>query len=72
MRGSTGQTIQVSDILVYANRVLTWKMGTLLDFSWSIYLYLVLRRSVLLKGQLIFGTHFVLAVFCQENVEISI
>ena len=40
-------------------------------FSEYIYLYLVRRKSVLIKGQSIFG-HVLVTLFCQENVELSI
>ena len=41
------------------------------NFACSIYLYLALRRSVLMKCQKIFRAHFV-TLFCQKNVEIAI
>ena len=65
-----GQTIRVSAIFVFAYRVKTSKFY-IVDVACYIYLYLVLRQLVLMKGQWIFRTHFSTFV-SQENVEISI
>ena len=45
-----GQTIRVPAIFVFAYRVKTSKLN-IVDVACSSYLYLVLRLSVLMKGQ---------------------
>ena len=69
----TGQTIQVSAIFVFTYRVKTSIFFYIVDVACSIYLHLVLRRSVLMKGQYIFKIRHILVTFIShENVEISI
>ena len=53
-----GQTIRASAIFCIRIQGKNFEIYYIVDVACSIYLYIVLRRSVLMKGQLIFRTNF--------------